>query len=89
MRLPEKQKALLYPDRRALKGEGAANPALDQQVPGSIGDGERTRAYQPPKERSSAPPGRQREGEAGRADGPRFPRHHRAAPIIDRSSGRF
>jgi hypothetical protein len=60
-RLPEQQKALLYPDRRALKGEGAANPALGEQIDGSTSDGERTRAYQPPEERSTSRPGQKAE----------------------------
>ena len=68
-RLPKQQKALLYPDRRALKGEDAANPALGEQIDGSSGEGERTRAYQPPEERSTSRPGQKAESVQGKEGG--------------------
>ena len=55
--LPEAQKRLVYPERRGLKGEAAANPAFQQEAPVGGRGGERQRRYRPPEERGSTPPG--------------------------------
>ena len=59
--LPDRQKALIYPERRNLKGEGAANPAASQRAPGATATGDRTPDYRPPEERSTSPSGQERE----------------------------
>ena len=60
--LPESQKHLIFPERRRLKGEGAANPAHRQPVPTEGETGARQRAYRPPDERPTVPPGSAAEG---------------------------
>lgn len=59
--LPEAQQRLIYPERRGLKGEGAATPAREG-APGGEAAGERQAAYRPPEDRG---PG----GDAGGKDG--------------------
>ncbi|MCZ6633605.1 MAG: hypothetical protein O7G87_09385 [bacterium] len=56
--LPEKQQQLIYPERRALKGEAAATPESDVAT-GEVA-GPRQLAYQQPEERGAAPPGARR-----------------------------
>ena len=67
--LPEAQQRLIYPERRTLKGEDAANLAGQQAAPTSGEAGSRQQAYQPPKDRGSPGTGQgeKGKGEAGRA----------------------
>ena len=55
--LPESQQQLIYPDRRALKGEAAANLADGGAVSTSGDGGSREQAYKPPEERGGMPQG--------------------------------
>ncbi len=50
-KLPVVQQQLIYPDRRALKGEGAITAATDDVVPTASDRGSREQAYRPPEER--------------------------------------
>ena len=50
-KLPVVQQQLIYPDRRALKGEGAITSATDDVVSTANDRGSRERAYRPPEER--------------------------------------
>jgi hypothetical protein len=52
--LPAEQLALIYPDKRLLKGEAAANLTDGGLAPVSGGSGERQKDYRPPKERGIA-----------------------------------
>ena len=45
------QQQLIYPDRRALKGEGAITAATGDMVPTASDRGSREQAYRPPEER--------------------------------------
>lgn len=65
--LPEAQQRLIYPEKRGLKGEEAANPASGQETPVDAETGERQREYRPPEERSTAPPG-EAEGREGKGN---------------------
>ena len=50
-KLPAVQQQLIYPDRRALKGEGAVTAATGDAVPTASDRGSREQAYRPPEER--------------------------------------
>lgn len=50
-KLPAVQQQLIYPDRRALKGEGAITAATGDVVPTASDRGSREQAYRPPEER--------------------------------------
>ena len=50
-KLPAVQQQLIYPDRRALKGEGAVTTATGDVVPTASDRGSREQAYRPPEER--------------------------------------
>ena len=50
-KLPAVQQQLIYPDRRALKGEGAVTAATGDVVPTASDRGSREQAYRPPEER--------------------------------------
>ena len=50
-KLPAVQQQLIYPDRRALKGEGAATAATGDAIPTASDRGSREQAYRPPEER--------------------------------------
>ena len=50
-KLPAVQQQLIYPDRRALKGEGAATATTGDVVPTASDRGSREQAYRPPEER--------------------------------------
>ena len=63
--LPEEQKQLIYPERRKLKGEDAANPASQEAAPSAGNGGDRQLAYRPPDERKTARPGEERAGKPG------------------------
>lgn len=62
--LPEAQQKLIYPDPRALKGEGAAN--LSDAAFTAEAMGQRQEAYTPPEERGASRPGT---GEGARGRG--------------------
>ncbi len=49
--LPAVQQQLIYPDRRALKGEGAVTATTGDVVPTASDRGSREQAYRPPEER--------------------------------------
>ena len=49
-KLPAVQQQLIYPDRRALKGEGAATATTGDVVPTASDRGSREQAYRPPEE---------------------------------------
>jgi hypothetical protein len=67
--LPESQKRLIYPDRRQLKGESAANPAGFFDTPFTSQSGDRQDAYRPPEDRDITTQGRSKtqNGKAGAA----------------------
>ncbi len=65
MKLPEAQKRLIYPERRGLKGEGAAVPSLEQPTPTSGSTGQRQAGYRPPDEGRPANGSEGKKGEAG------------------------
>ena len=50
-KLPAVQQQLIYPDRRALKGEGAVTATTGDAVPIASDRGSREQAYRPPEER--------------------------------------
>ena len=50
-KLPAVQQQLIYPDRRALKGEGAVTATTGDAVPTASDRGSREQAYRPPDER--------------------------------------
>ena len=50
-KLPAVQQQLIYPDRRALKGESAVTAATGDVVPTASDRGSREQAYRPPEER--------------------------------------
>ena len=50
-KLPAVQQQLIYPDRRALKGEGAITAVEDDVVSTASDRGSREQAYRPPEER--------------------------------------
>ena len=50
-KLPAVQQQLIYPDRRALKGEGAITAVTGDVVPTASDRGSREQAYRPPEER--------------------------------------
>ena len=50
-KLPAVQQQLIYPDRRALKGEGAVTATTEDVVPTASDRGSREQAYRPPEER--------------------------------------
>ena len=50
-KLPVVQQQLIYPDRRALKGEGAVTATTGDVVPTASDRGSREQAYRPPEER--------------------------------------
>lgn len=50
-KLPTEQQQLIYPDRRALKGEGAVTATTGDAVPLASDRGSREQAYRPPEER--------------------------------------
>ena len=50
-KLPAVQQQLIYPDRRALKGEGAVTATTGDVVPTASDRGSREQAYRPPDER--------------------------------------
>ena len=50
-KLPAVQQQLIYPDRRALKGEGAVTATTGDAVPTASDSGSREQAYRPPEER--------------------------------------
>ncbi len=50
-KLPAVQQQLIYPDRRALKGEGAVTASTGDAVPIASDRGSREQAYRPPEER--------------------------------------
>ena len=64
--LPESQQQLIYPDRRALKGEVAANLTDGGAVSASGDGGSREQAYKPPEERGGMPQGKSEGGQKGR-----------------------
>ena len=64
--LQPEQQTLVYPDRRRLRGEGAATEG--GVLAAASGDGERNQSYQPPSDRRNREPGSQ-EGQHGAAGG--------------------
>ncbi|MDA0746808.1 MAG: hypothetical protein O2954_09830, partial [bacterium] len=53
-KLPEDRKHLIYPDRRKLKGEEAANLATSGATPNTTESGTRLDTYRPPDERQTS-----------------------------------
>lgn len=67
--LPEQQQALIYPDKRLLKGEVAANLTDGGLVSTSGQAGDRKQDYQPPEERGISKEKGQSDGEKGGVSG--------------------
>ena len=67
-RLPSEHQALIYPDRRRLRGEDAATVAGERVVPAGGIDG-RTTEYEPPSDRENRQPGASKGAAAGDGDG--------------------
>ena len=67
--LSDTQKKLLYPERRDLKGEGAANPAFGGVGEGDGKIGERQLSYRPPDEQGTISPLETMSDEKGRGTG--------------------
>jgi hypothetical protein len=65
--LPPEQQAMVYPDRRRLRGEGEATAEGDRVVPAG-GEEDRDIDYQPPSDRRNREPGTQ-DGRPGSAGG--------------------
>ena len=61
-KLPTVQRQLIYPDHRALKGEGAVTATTGEVVPTAGDRGSREQAYRPPEERGGMKSETQDEG---------------------------
>lgn len=83
-KLPDEQKRLIYPVRRALKGEDAAVPSLEEIGSASGAAVQREMAYRPPDE---GRPSQAFEGQKGKAGGSPAGPHGGSGAAGDGGSG--